>query len=460
MDIEIVANKEEPTHIYKEDEDAFYQLDLCKETRTNFIEKSTTQAKEVKESSGGFQIPDLSNNSEEMAMNYQKPLSKYQEFLFMELDPNSDVRNTYQQECLRYMNLNSFVLTPLKAIDRRSLRLPIEELIERETKQQKPRENEFIVGSNPETGDQRVAIVDPTVSSAHAKIIYKDFYAPYFTFMLSQIKICQMSTGKASLIKKIPSEIHRKILEFAGPKVSFYIEDNGSQKGTFELISEVKPKVSLSGQEIQISADTTILILQVSNKKFESGKIFDSKKENILKKLVKEDKAIIIGSNALSQRLESECDDENDDFDKKNYDETRNLKWEDNFELSVPFMKLEVRGKMGRTFRYIILPEDKTTFSVGRNNKDADIPVCSVLCSRKHCEIKYDFMSGCWTVNDGSQGKSSLAGTWNSLQTIQERKEKKKSKQTPITDGSLFKLGESIFRFSYKKIKYTTSFNL
>lgn len=363
--------------------------------------------------------------------------------LVMELDPDSAAREKFQETCLLYLNLYKFFILPTAAIE---CGKNSEKLMDIEIRKKNPHEQTFEIGSNPQ-GSSQIRLYDQFVSPSQAKIVYKDFYRPYFTFLLCLNKTCFSRYNRTSLSKKLPSEIHRLILDFVGPRTPFFIEDNGSQEGTFELVSSRKPAKLFSGQEIQISPDTRIAFLQVSSR----GGGIDDKTHNKIKKLIKYDHVWVAGYGCAANG-DSWCN-EIRNFNKDHYEETRDFQWNSDFDLPVSFLKMEVRTKAGKIQRVLILPHEKINFIVGRDN-DADVRVASVHCSRNHCAINYSNQTHKWTIIDGFRGKSSLAGTWNSLQTIKERKEKIKSKPVPITDGSLFKLGANYFRFSYKKIRY------
>jgi len=93
-------------------------------------------------------------------------------------------------------------------------------------------------------------------------------------------------------------------------------------------------------------------------------------------------------------------------------------------------------------------------YFIGRN-ECSDIFLSSPTCSRRHCKITYNDAKRTWSIIDGAEGLPSLGGTWKSLQTTAEKAEKKSSKETPINQGSKFRLGDNVYEFLYtrKRVK-------
>lgn len=340
-----------------------------------------------------------------------------------------------------YCHIHSFYLLPNGVFENQSK-------LSRDPNHYVP-ENKFNVGTQPAKDRTFIKLYDKTVSDHHANIIYKDRYRPYFTLMLCQ----QTLFGKASLFCRFPAEVHRLILKFIGEDVSFFIQDNGSRVGTFERISPSKPITLCSNQEMQLSMDTTIKILQAETKRGDMSLKPNRKDSNMLKKFLKDGDVKFIG---LDDKYLEVLACELISFRKNSHYETRRLDWSHELGFSIPFLKLEVHEHKDNIIsKYLLFPvEAPFSYSIGRNDC-SDIFLSSPTCSRRHCRIIYSKERRTWQMLDGADGTPSLGGTWRSLQTIQEKHEKRPSKEFPIYDGSKFKLGENVYEFSYtrKKVK-------
>jgi len=310
-------------------------------------------------------------------------------------------------------------------------------------------ENKFVIGSNPPIGITSIRLYDKALSEHHANVIYRDAKRSYFTFLLCQNKI----RGESTSSRRFPTEIHLLIIRYIGENTSFFIQDNGSKTGTFEKVS---PKLAVSlknDQEFQLSMDTTIRILQVENKqkiaKFEENK----RNRNMIKKFLKDGDVKIIG---LEQEFSSKLTQELPAFRKNNFKDTRNLDWSSYFTFDISFLKIEVHEQReNKISKYLIFPMDGSLdYFIGRN-ECSDIFLSSPTCSRRHCKITYNDAKRTWSIIDGAEGLPSLGGTWKSLQTTAEKAEKKPSKETPINQGSKFRLGDNVYEFLYtrKRVK-------
>lgn len=320
-------------------------------------------------------------------------------------------------------------------------------------------EKTFAIGTNPPPGPNAIKLFDKALSEHHANIHYRDSQRPYFTFFLCLRKIY----GPKSLITKLPDEIHLMIQSFIGNAPSYYLQDNGSKTGTYEKISSKHPVSLKDGQEFQLSMDTTIRILQVNREMREKKKTtrkakdesFDKckKTKNMLKCLMKEGCVKLIG---LNPEFMSQLYTELPSFRKNSNKETRNLNWKDNFDFNIPFLKLEVHEQReAKISKYLIFAmEAPFDYLIGRNEW-YEIFLSSPTCSRKHCKIAYDDKKKSWNISDGVEGLPSLGGTWRSLQTTEQKAEKKPSEELPINHGAKFRLGDNVYEFLYtrKKVK-------
>ena len=337
-----------------------------------------------------------------------------------------------------YTNIHNHYITPEEAFEGKSrLKMASKKYIP---------ENKFVIGTNPPLGKTSIRLYDKALSEQHASIIYRDAKRSYFTFLL-----CQKKINAATRSKKFPTEIHLLILSFLGEDTSYFIQDNGSRTGTYERVSPRQAVTLKNEQEFQLSMDTTIRILQVENKpqmpKFEESK----KNRNMIKKFMKDGDVKIIG---LEQEFSTKLTLELPSFRKNFSKDTRNLDWNSYFTFDISFLKLEVHEQReNRISKYLIFPMDGSfDYFIGRN-ECSDIFLSSPTCSRRHCKITYNENRRTWSIIDGAEGLPSLGGTWKSLQTTNEKIERKPSKETPVNHGSKFRLGDNVYEFLYTKKK-------
>ena len=160
-------------------------------------------------------------------------------------------------------------------------------------------ENYFQVGASSNS-ITKIGLYTTGISPVHSTITYKDHLRPYFIFMLCLNRIQTQRHQKRSLISKLPKEIHSLIVSYLGETKSYYIRDEGSNEGTYQIIRPDKPIFLKSGQMFRITKDLSINIFEVQNK----GSLKLSRNNvNIIKKLIKHDQVELLGLDSSQSRL-------------------------------------------------------------------------------------------------------------------------------------------------------------
>lgn len=346
----------------------------------------------------------------------------------------------YMQQQARsiYKNIGDFIITSHEVFER--------SLNSFQLKKQRDyiSENTFQIGAEPSTSVTNICFFNTNLSPLHSTIIYKDHLRPYFTFMLCLNKVQSQKCEKCSLMSKLPREIHSLIVSFLGETKSYYVRDEGSNSGTYQIVRSNKPTFLRTGQIFKITRDISINILEMNNK----GVCFRQRDYPVMKKLMKHGFVELLGldSSQVKKLKKTRCS------------HTRDLKWgESRLEFGIPFVAAEIGDeKKNFTRRYLFFPSTQDSFLIGRNY-EADILIDDLSCSRNHCKIFYDFKAAAWKIVDGWNNVPSLFGTWESLQTIQQKKEKAKSEEVLISDGSKFMFNDCVCDFTVKKIKINST---
>ena len=334
--------------------------------------------------------------------------------LRMDLDPKSEIRNTSQEYCMRFVNFHRFYISP----DRVTHNIPVE-CSQRIS-------NEFMIGNDPSCSpDKMIRLYDSNVSPKHALIKYRDSYFGYMTFLSSYRR---ERSGLKSIIFKVPVEIHLRIASYLGRRHNYSIQDLGSKMGTYREISGMFELSS--NQRFMVAFEAEIRVIRTVR----FGYLYiDEESKRTIWMLWKYENVIIRG---LSQNME---EDIYSSFSTSSI--SNSSKWKGYLDLSCPYAQIE-KMERGKLQRYLIIGRVyKSDFMVGRGS-NSDILFESILCSRNHCTISLS--SGRWYI---SNGKNSLYGVWLDMRRLGSENEV--SGEVMIENGSIYSIGDFFYRFTY-----------
>jgi len=247
---------------------------------------------------------------------------------------------------------------------------------------------------------------DRAISRCHCRLDYRQFFRArslpeeYVAFLMAG----HPRLGEYSAFRCMPPQLFGYIYTFLKAPYSIWLIDLGSVCGTYVKVSNDIPTELSRGQTFLIGSDICIDIDEVCNYPLSS-----------------------VPSEGPEDSLTPR-------------------------EVSQPSIKITIgripdneESTLNRHSQLFLAERPQQSFMIGRSN-NCDIKLNDSTISRVQCRVI--FSQDRWIMLDGTDGKSSVNGTWLSV-CKRDRKVREESLPFPVTNGMQVKISEAVLQVTW-----------